>query len=39
MNYYKQIAEMLGLELVREDMRKNKVKCILLPKRSTKHSA
>ena len=28
-----------GFELVREDMRKNKVKCILLPKRSTKHSA
>lgn len=28
-----------GFELVREDMRKNKVKCILLPKRSTKNSA
>lgn len=28
-----------GFEHVKEDMRKNKVKCILLPKRSTKFSA
>lgn len=28
-----------GFELVRDDMRQNKVKCVLLPKRSTKNSA
>ena len=32
-------ARVRGCELVKEEARQNKVKCILLPKRSTKHSA
>lgn len=32
-------ARIRGFELVKEEARQNKVKCILLPKRSTKFSA
>lgn len=32
-------ARIRGFELVKEEARQNKVKCILLPKRSTKNSA
>ena len=33
------MARIRGFELVKEEARQNKVKCILLPKRSTMHSA
>lgn len=33
------MARIRGFELVKEEARQNHVKCILLPKRSTKHSA
>lgn len=33
------MSKIRGFELVKEEARQNKVKCILLPKRSTKNSA